>query len=417
MSHPVALALSPPRAAYLHIPFCRRRCFYCDFPISVVGEFKTFRDRPDQPPEPATGRNSTQIIEYLAALEREITLGADRAAADQPPLETVFFGGGTPSLLAPEQVDRLLQLLDRRFGLAPQVEISMELDPGTFDRTWLAGFLAAGVNRISLGVQAFQAELLTACGRSHGVQDIEQAVALLQSAGVKNWSLDLISGLPNQSIDQWQASLDRAVACGPAHLSVYDLIIEPQTVFDRRYQPGDRPLPSDEQTAQMYRMASQTLQAVGFQHYEVSNYARSGFQCRHNRTYWENRPYYGFGMGATSYVAGQRFGRPRTRAAYYDWLNHGAIEPPASPQSAPDRLAETLMLGLRLAEGLALEPLRREFGPVWIDRVLQCLDRFVAEGWVVRSGDRLALAEPDGLLFSNSILAEIFSTLEQEPFQ
>jgi oxygen-independent coproporphyrinogen-3 oxidase len=308
-----------------------------------------------------------------------------------------------------------LQLLDRRFGLAPQVEISMELDPGTFDRTWLAGFLAAGVNRISLGVQAFQAELLTACGRSHGVQEIEQAVALLQSAGVKNWSLDLISGLPNQSIDQWQASLDRAVACGPAHLSVYDLIIEPQTVFDRRYQPGDRPLPSDEQTAQMYRMASQTLQAAGFQHYEVSNYAQSGFQCRHNRTYWENRPYYGFGMGATSYVAGQRFGRPRTRAAYYDWLNHGAIEPPASPQSAPDRFAETLMLGLRLAEGLALEPLRREFGPVWIDRVLQCLDRFVAEGWVVRSGDRLALSEPDGLLFSNSILAEIFSTLEQEP--
>ena len=377
----------------------------------MVGDFKTLRDRPTAPKEPATGRNTPQIIEYVAALEREIQLGADRADSLPQPLQTVFFGGGTPSLLAPEQVDRLLRLLDRCFGIAPEAEISMELDPGTFDHPWLAGFLAAGVNRISLGVQAFQADLLAACGRSHGVADIDRAVALLQEAGVVNWSLDLISGLPNQSIAQWQESLDRAVACGPAHISVYDLIIEPQTVFDRRYQPGDRPLPSDEQTAQMYRFASQTLAAAGFEHYEVSNYARPGFQCRHNRTYWENRPYYGFGMGATSYVGDSRFGRPRTRAAYYDWLAAGAIEPAPEPQSPGDRLAETLMLGLRLAEGVALEPLRDRFGAALIDRVLRAIDSFGDRGWVVRSGDRLALSEPDGLLFSNSILAAIFTVL------
>lgn len=405
-----------PQAAYLHIPFCRRRCFYCDFPISVVGDFKPLRDRPDSPPEPSNGRNSPQIGDYVAALEREIALTGDRLArlSDRPaPLQTVFFGGGTPSLLAPEQVDRLLQALDRHLGIAPDAEISMELDPGTFDRPWLAGFLAAGVNRISLGVQAFQADLLAACGRSHGVPEIAQAVEHLNAAGVQNWSLDLISGLPHQSIAQWQDSLEQAIALEPTHISVYDLIVEPQTAFDRRYQPGDRPLPSDQQTAQMYRLAAQTLAAAGFEHYEVSNYARPGWQCRHNRTYWENRPYYGLGMGATSYVGGQRFGRPRTRAAYYDWLAAGAIEPPMEPPASADQLAETLMLGLRLAEGVTLGPLRQTFGAEAIAQVLAAVDRFRAAGWVVRSGDRLALSDPDGLLFSNQILTAIFHALDQ----
>jgi oxygen-independent coproporphyrinogen-3 oxidase len=191
------------------------------------------------------------------------------------------------------------------------------------------------------------------------------------------------------------------------------LIVEPQTAFDRRYQPGDRPLPSDQQTAQMYRLAAQTLAAAGFEHYEVSNYARPGWQCRHNRTYWENRPYYGLGMGATSYVGGQRFGRPRTRAAYYDWLAAGAIEPPMEPPASADQLAETLMLGLRLAEGVTLGPLRQTFGAEAIAQVLAAVDRFRAAGWVVRSGDRLALSDPDGLLFSNQILTAIFHALDQ----
>jgi oxygen-independent coproporphyrinogen-3 oxidase len=381
-------------SAYLHIPFCRRRCFYCDFPISVVGE------RRDRTP-------SQSIPPYLAALTQEINLTASRHALH--PLQTVFFGGGTPSLLHPEQIDQLLTALDRTFGLAAGVEIAMEIDPGTFTFEQLQGYRAAGVNRFSLGAQAFQDELLHVCGRSHTVADIHEAVEMIRRAQIDNFSLDLISGLPHQTREQWQQSLESAIALAPAHLSCYDLVLEPVTPFGKRYSPGETPLPDDTLTADLYRIAQAHLTAAGYDHYEISNYARPGFACRHNRTYWDNRPYYAFGMGAASYTAGVRFSRPRTRQDYYDWLAAGAVIP-AEPETDRDRLLETLMLGLRLRDGVSLD----RFTLPDQTQIRATLAPYADQGWVRLGENAIALTDPEGFLFSNTILASLFAQFDPD---
>ncbi|WP_338440848.1 radical SAM family heme chaperone HemW [Synechococcus elongatus IITB4] len=387
-----------PIAAYLHIPFCRRRCFYCDFPISVVGD----RLRGDQ---------SGMIRQYVDALCQEIAA----TPVLGPALQTIFFGGGTPSLLSPNQLDRILQALDRRFGIAATAEISIEMDPASFDRSQAIATRQLGFNRVSIGAQAFQDGLLECCGRTHRRVDIDRAVADVRAAGFENLSLDLISGLPGQTLADWQASLEAAIALEPTHLSAYDLVLEPETVFGKRYQPGDRPLQADEQAAAMYQLTHATLEAAGFEHYEISNYARSGFQCRHNRVYWQNDSFYGFGVGATSALQGQRFSRPRRRADYFAWLETpGAIAAAAdtvSPDPA-DALAETLMLGLRLAEGLAWSSLEQQFGAEFLRSLQPVIQRYQQAGWLQWQGDRLSLTQPEGMLFSNQVLASLFERLD-----
>jgi len=386
-----------PDAAYVHIPFCRRRCFYCDFPISVVGDTRR-------------GENSGAIAEYIVQLCTEIR----RTPNLGTPLQTVFFGGGTPSLLAVDQVETVLNVLDQQFGIAADAEISMEMDPGTFDLAHVQGYRACGVNRISLGVQAFQAELLQACGRTHQPEDIPVAVERVRQAGVENLSLDLISGLPHQTLEQWTFSLERAIALAPQHLSVYDLTVEPGTAFARRYEPGDKPLPSDTLTADMYRLAQQTLSAAGFRHYEISNYAKPGYECRHNLRYWENRAYYGFGMGAASYVQGIRFSRPRTRREYFEWLEAGMpVDVPVATES--DRLLDRLMLGLRLASGLSIPTLAQEFGQPTVAQILSTLKPYEERGWVsLQPHQHLRLTDPEGFLFSNTLLAALFERFSED---
>ncbi len=396
-----------PTAAYIHIPFCRRRCFYCDFPISVVGN---------------SGGKSASIMveEYIAALIKDIQL----TPPTEKPLQTVFFGGGTPSLLSPQQLIQIIQAIASHFGIAHNAEISMEIDPGTFDRDRLLEYLAAGLNRFSLGVQTFDEELLKVCGRSHTLADVMQAVKIIKQLEIDNFSLDLISGLPHQTLEHCLKSLEMAIAIAPKHLSCYDLVLEPVTAFGKQYQPGETPLPNDDDTAEMYRLTQATLTKAGYQHYEISNYAQPGYQCRHNRVYWENRPYYGFGMGAASYVAGKRFSRPKTRREYYAWLEAGAIID-APEISATDYILETLMLGLRLAEGVDLE----QFEPDTLKKIWSCIKLYYRQGWIeildnqeqlINLEDRdllsplqgrLRLNDPEGFLFSNTVLATLFEKL------
>ncbi|MDB9512279.1 radical SAM family heme chaperone HemW [Kamptonema animale CS-326] len=411
-----------PSSAYLHIPFCRRRCFYCDFPVSVVGDAYGGRN------PRKNSEDSGTIQEYVTVLCREIALSAGFCQS----LQTVFFGGGTPSLLSVSQLNRILEALDRQFGIAAEAEISMEIDPATFSLEQLQGYKAAGVNRVSLGVQAFQDELLRVCGRSHCVADIYEAVDLVQKAEITNFSLDLISGLPHQSLEQWQLSLAAAVAIAPAHLSCYDLVLEPVTAFGRYFQSGIEPLPADETAAQMYRLAQQILTEAGYEHYEISNYARSGYQCRHNRVYWENRPYYGFGMGAASYLQGVRLTRSRTRKEYYQWVEDStSVKVAETPMTSHDVLLETVMLGLRLAQGVSLEAIAQKFGENTLEKIWSCLQPYYRQKWVEIAGDNglllnirdgqklpscgyLRLSDPEGFLFSNTILATLFSKLEED---
>ncbi|MEM9449491.1 MAG: radical SAM family heme chaperone HemW [Cyanobacteria bacterium P01_E01_bin.6] len=410
-----------PTAAYVHIPFCRRRCYYCDFPISVVG---------DRPPLPrtdgdTTGHGSSAIAQYIEVLCQEIAVAPPASA----PLDTVFFGGGTPSLLSVKQLGQVLTRLRQTLAIAPTAECSMEMDPGTFTQEQIDGYVALGINRVSLGVQAFQANLLALCGRTHTPDDIERAIAMLHQAGVTNYSIDLISGLPTQTIAHWQTSLEQAIALSPPHISVYDLTIESGTAFGRWYEPGTDPLPSDTTTATMYRLTQQRLANAGYEHYEISNYAKPGHHCRHNRVYWKNRPYYGFGMGATSYVLGQRVSRPRTRADYAQWVDAlvaqgGIIHHPDT--TAQDALLDTLMLGMRLAEGIDLDVLRHQFGDRPVDVLIECLAPHVQKGWVAMSSEegvgnaignsldteklpqRARFTDPEGFLFSNVVLSDIF---------
>jgi putative oxygen-independent coproporphyrinogen III oxidase len=385
--------VNSPQAAYLHIPFCRRRCYYCDFAISVVGD-------------KATGETSQTIARYVDAICREIEQGVKFDS----PLQTVFLGGGTPSLLSVGQLERILGALEACFGIAPHAEISMEVDPGTFTLSQIRGYVQAGVNRFSLGVQSFDDEILQACGRSHQRQDIFRAVDLLGQVGIANFSLDLISGLPYQTLTQWQNTLQEAIAIAPQHISSYDLVLEPVTAFGKQYQPGETPLPNDEDTAEMYRLAQQKLTRGGFEHYEISNYAQPGFQCRHNQVYWHNQPYYGFGMGAASYFNGQRFTRSRTRREYYEWLEGGC--PIMSPvQDNTEILLETLMLGLRLASGINLDRIAANFGQPVVTQIKSVLQLECDRGLVLFSHNSLRLSDPEGFLWSNTILAKLFDQL------
>jgi oxygen-independent coproporphyrinogen-3 oxidase len=375
----------------------------------------------------ANGSTSGTIEQYVEVLCKEIEATPRLGCS----LETVFFGGGTPSLLAVEQLGRILDTLNQRFGIAAGAEVSMEMDPGTFSLEQLKGYQDAGVNRVSLGVQAFQDELLDICGRSHKSIDIFTAVDILRQVEIPDFSLDLISGLPHQTLDNWQASLEAAINIAPTHISSYDLIIESVTAFGRQYTPGAKPLPTDETAAKMYRVAQQVLTSAGYEHYEISNYALPGHQCRHNRVYWENRPYYGFGMGAASYLQGRRFTRPRTRQEYYTWVQKlidagGVLDCPET--TAGDVLLETLMLGLRLAEGLSLSSLVQQFGEKTLEQIWMGLKPYHRDGWVEILGAKgeavqlqdaqklpmmgqLRLSDPEGFLFSNTVLADLFNQL------
>lgn len=396
-SFPSTASEHPPLAAYVHIPFCRRRCFYCDFPVSILGD----RSRGDE---------SSTMREYVEALCTEI---AATPQSNQP-LQSIFFGGGTPSLLSVHQLEQILTAIDRQFSIASSAEISLEIDPNTFDRVQLQGYRSAGVNRVSLGVQSLDADLLRACGRTHTPENVYEAVELIRAAGVPSFSLDLISGLPHQSIEQWETSLKGVIAIDPPHLSVYDLVLEPVTAFGRQYRPGESPLPDDETTAQMYRLAQQMLTAVGYEHYEICNYAKPGYQCRHNRVYWENRSYFGFGMGAASYVNQQRFTRPRKRSEYFDWLKNyaatgGAID--CLPTPVEEQLLDRLMLGFRLAEGLNLAQLADRTDRSTFAEMLNVLQPYEQQGWLIRDQNHLRLSDPEGFLFSNVVLTTLFEKL------
>jgi len=390
----------PPRSAYLHIPFCHRRCFYCDFAVVPLGDH-------------ADGANSGSIAGYL-----ELLLGEIAAAPAGPPLATVYVGGGTPSMLTPAQVGSLLEALGTHFGLAPGAEISLEMDPASFDGPRLAGYLAAGVNRVSLGGQSFDDAVLARLGRRHRSTDLLQAASRLHQArqrgDLASWSLDLIQGLPEQGLAAWRQQLAQAVALAPPHLSIYDLIIEPGTVFAWRQGRGELELPDADLGADLMELTAQTLQAAGYGHYEISNFALPGHASRHNRVYWSGAGWWGFGLGATSAPWGQRLARPRTRAAYAEWLaeSHPASRGTQAPGLPFD---ERLLVGLRRREGVRLADLAGQAGvtSAELGDLLGRWQPFRERGLLLQEGPRWRLSDPEGLALSNGVLRELVAWWEE----
>ncbi len=380
----------PPRSAYLHIPFCHRRCFYCDFPVVPLG------DRAGG----AAGQSGSRSIEaYLELIAAEI-----EASPPGPPLSTVYVGGGTPSMLTAAQIQGLLRSLRNRFGLAPGAEISLELDPASFDQARLQGYLQAGVNRVSLGGQSFDDGVLERLGRRHRRAHLIEAATWLQAARAQgelmSWSLDLIQGLPGATAGHWRQQLGQALALDPPHLSVYDLIVEPGTVFERLESRGQIQLPEEDLSADLMELTAGTLAAAGFGHYEISNYAQPGHASRHNRVYWSGAGWWGFGMGATAAPCGERQARPRTREAYAAWLQRERDEAQV-PQ--PMAIDERVMVGLRRREGVQLAPLLVGLDQAELERSWQ---PYLQRGLLRREGSRWRLSDPEGLALSNAVLRE-----------
>ena len=401
-----------PRSAYIHIPFCHRRCFYCDFAVVPLG------DQADA----SGGPGSRSIALYLEQLLEEISL-----SPAGPPLATVYIGGGTPSLLTPAQVGQVLKALRQRFGLQSGAEISLEMDPASFGRLDLEALTQQGVNRVSLGGQSFDDEVLASLGRRHRRADLLEACAWLQAAVVQgrlaSWSLDLIRNLPDQTDAAWADQLEQALASKAPHLSIYDLSLEPGTVFSRLEQRGDLQMPDEDGAADRIAATSERLSRAGYCRYEISNFALPGHASRHNRVYWSGAGWWAFGLGATSAPWGERLARPRTREAYGSWLQEQRLRGPdpslvqdtASPLSVEDRL----LVGLRRHEGVDLIHQAECCGwsaadcQHWLPSLEQRWEPFRQSGLMQCQGSRWRLTDPLGMAVSNAALVELVAWWEE----
>ena len=399
--------VNPPRSAYVHIPFCHKRCFYCDFSIIPLG------DSAATPGSPGI----TSINAYLDLLHREISI-----APKGPALSTIYLGGGTPSLLKKNEVKDLLNQLQRKFRFQDGAEITMEIDPSTFSENDLKGYLEVGINRLSLGGQAFDDITLAEIGRKHNRSQLIEACnwvnKFFKNGMLKSWSLDLIQNLPGLNVYKWFKELEQAVQTEAPHLSIYDLSIEPDTVFGRRHKKGKLNIPIESEAQKIDLETSRYLKSMGFSRYEISSYSLPGHASRHNRMYWSGSGWWGFGMGATSAPWGKRFSRPRTIAGYKKWLenqNNQLLEKTLFlDESRPMPLDELFMIGLRRREGVHLEELATNFG--WTkkecNKHLQLLEKywqtFLNEGYLLRKDGRYFLSDPKGMQISNQILIQMF---------
>lgn len=383
-------AAALPRAVYVHVPFCVYRCGYCDFTL--------------------VANRDSLIPDYLRALQHELQAARDEylpggSPAQRLPVDTIFIGGGTPTHLSPAQLQRLLQLVDGLFCLSPGGEYSVEANPDGLTDDKLNVLQAAGVNRVSLGVQSFDAACLTTLERRHSA---EEAVAAAERCHRQfpNVSLDLIFAVPGQSAEVWQSTLRTAGSLPVQHISTYGLTYEHGTAFSRREQRGQLRRTPDETEREMYLQAIDQLSAAGFEHYEVSNFARPGFRCRHNQTYWHADEYFAFGPGAARYVQGVRTTSCRSVGRWISaWLQHRPCVQEQEQLSPVDRAREAVMLALRLRDGLQLSRFQQRFGWSVEELAGEALRRYLQQGLLEVAGDRLRLTR-DGLLLADSVVVD-----------
>ena len=368
---------------YIHIPFCRSKCDYCDF-YSVAGQ-------------------EARMDEYQKALMAHMKETAPQTKGWQ--IDTVYFGGGTPSFYGEKRLRELLRLINKRFDLSKDAEITVECNPDSVDLKMLQALHKAGVNRLSLGVQSACDRELQCVHRPHTFEQAVQAVELARTAKFHNLSLDLIYGLPGQTAEGWQDTVERALALKPEHLSCYGLKVEPGTPLDYRVSRGEQ-LPDDDAQADMYLWTVDRLAREGYRQYEISNFARTGFQSRHNLKYWMSHPYIGFGSGAHSDFGGRRYSFLRDLEGYIAGvLNGGTLIDSSDLIPARERGSEYLMLRLRTTRGIEEWEYRREFF-LDFDPIEQKLEDYERH-------DRRWHLTPKGFLVSNQLIGELLSVQEE----
>lgn len=383
--------MNPPLALYVHIPFCTVRCHYCDF-NTYAGLEQLYAP-------------------FAAALAAEI----ERAGAERghPPARTIFIGGGTPTVLPPQLLARVLDACRTAFRVPPDAEVTSEANPGTADGARFAALRALGVNRLSMGVQSFDDAELRWLGRIHTADEAAAAYEAARAAGFANINLDFMFGLPGQSPATWAATLARAVSLRPEHLSLYSLTVEQGTPLATRVSRGLSPAPDDDLAAELYALAADRLAAAGYDHYEISNWARtspaSGLQCQHNLVYWRREPYLGFGPGAHSFENGRRWWNVRPVPQYIERIRGGVG--PERDGETPDRrtaMGEMMMLGLRLLdEGVSEARFSACFGVTLAEAFGPQIASLVGRGLLARLPDRIRLT-PEGRLLGNQVFAEFF---------
>lgn len=309
------------------------------------------------------------------------------------------------------------------FGLSPDAEVTLEMDPGTFDLPRLQRLIGLGVNRVSIGVQAFDEASLRACGRAHSAEDVLKALDALSRSALRSYSMDLISALPGVSVETWQSTLETALSYHPPHISVYDLQIEDRTAFGKWFKPGLHPLPSEAASCEMLTMASERLRAAGYDHYELSNYALQDHRSQHNQRYWGCKETLGVGLGAASYVGRSRFTRPASMQEYKEWLQAADVgdqyltasllgSHSSGLDAGPD-LLEFVMLALRTANGLNLAETAHLFGQNVSDAIQSSLLPYAEWALVEFADGRVRVTDPKGFLLSNGIISSVFSVLPE----
>lgn len=368
-----------PDFLYIHIPFCIKKCLYCDF-FSVPYD-------------------ESLVKAYVKSLCGELLLKRDLAGT----LKTVYIGGGTPSLLPDECITQLLNCLRSGFDLSPLAEITAEANPGTLHERGINAMLSLGVNRLSIGIQSFNNAELKTIGRIHTAEDALRSIDLAKKAGVRNCSIDLIYGIPGQTMESWRDTVSLAIDQAPSHISAYELTPEEHTPLFALIKSGEIEMSDEELILEMYDHAIDYLDAHGYEHYEISNFARRGSRCIHNLNYWDRGEYIGLGAGAHSFVGGSRSENVRDIHDYILRVDQGVVPETQSMRiTAPEALKEFLFLGLRKTEGISIEQAEKKGV-----NIRAACEEMIEDDYLEISDDRLRLTRK-GIVVSNAVIARIF---------
>lgn len=382
---------------YIHIPFCLKKCFYCDF-YSEAADDKDLRAL-------YTGALLADI-EFYGKKYGKASGKASGKAPGSFEADTIFFGGGTPSLMEPEHIEAVISALKEKFNVAENAEISMEANPATLSAAKLSGYRKAGVNRLSIGAQSFDDRVLEGLGRVHRACDIAETVAMARQAGFDNINLDLMFAVPNQTMDIWKESLEKIIYIKPEHISFYSLEIAENTPFGRWLEEGklaETPVAEDRQ---MYSLGIEMLEAAGYEHYEISNMALSGRECRHNLKYWQMDDYLGLGPSAHSFMEGERFFNVGNVYKYIEMSPDERVQD-IYQNSLDDNASEFVFTALRTKDGVSLEAFKERIGVEFWQHFKDCreeFEKYVLDGYAVCDETHIALTAK-GIDISNKIMA------------
>jgi len=368
---------------YLHIPFCKRACHYCNFHFST------------------TTKDVEPMVECMM---KEIILQNNYTSED---IATIYFGGGTPSILQPQYIDQLLKTIYQQFKVLPDAEITLEANPDDITTERLKAWKAIGINRLSIGIQSFREEDLLWMNRAHNAVQAKECIRLAQQEGIDNITIDLIYGVPNLSDEQWMENIHTALSLNIPHLSCYALTVEPKTALDKMIkQQKKEPVDTDKQAAQFIILMNE-LKEAGFQHYEISNFAKPGFRSKHNSSYWQGKPYIGIGPSAHSYNGLARQWNIANNALYIQSIHQNTIPSEEELLSADQRYNEFVMISLRTIEGLNLNTLRTLFGEGKLGYTVLAIQRWIEEQYVVEINNSYCLTTT-GKLMADAIASDLF---------